>query len=216
MLGGQRVWLCVDGFWFGDGLFWFWPAVVVGYFDSNVSSILASARQALPEVVLAATRDDDVAQIDPCLANQLGLLVIVENGQLKLEVVWTVMDGEAQFLVPRKDVSAWQYFVMGTNDTGPGLPSRGLATTNIGGGLLCFLAEAGGAVGVLLANGLAVGQVLCAVDNENESANDRAVDAHVGKNARRVRPTDEVCLAHGRCCIRAQSWPDPASIQQGE
>jgi len=59
-----------------------------------------------------------------------------------------------------------------------------LTSSDIGGGLFCFLAESASAVRVLFANGFPIGQVLCTIDNDYESANDRTVKAHVGKDTR--------------------------------
>ena len=80
------------------------------------------------------------------------------------------------------------------------IPSRGLAATNVGVGLLDLLAEAGRAVRVLLADGLAIRQVLCAVDDKHKCANDGAVDAEVGKDAGGVRPVEGIGLCLGRHC----------------
>lgn len=97
------------------------------------------------------------------------------------------------------------------------IPSRGLAATNVGVGLLCLLAEAGRTIRVLLADGLAIRQVLCAVDDKHKRTNDRAVDAEVGEDASGVRPVKAVGLCLGRhlgvwrgsglfTCRRAGSW----------
>lgn len=77
-----------------------------------------------------------------------------------------------------------------------GLPLGGLTTSLVGDGLLCFLSQAGSAVGVLLANGLAVGQVLGPVDDEDEGSDFRAVNAHVGEDAGGMGPVDGVGLDH--------------------
>lgn len=54
----------------------------------------------MPQVVLAAARDDNVTQVDPCLTYQVGLLIIVENRDLELVVVWGVVNSETNLLVP--------------------------------------------------------------------------------------------------------------------
>jgi hypothetical protein len=135
--------------------------VVVGELDADFSSIFALADQAVPVVGLAAAVCNYSVEVDPGLANQLCLLVVVEDGHLEAVVVGRVVDGEAQLLVP----------------------SRRLAAALVGGSLLSLLAEAGGAVGVLLAHGALVGQVAGAVDDGDEGADDGPVDGHVGEDA---------------------------------
>lgn len=54
----------------------------------------------MPCVALATADYEYVAQIDPCLANQVRFLVIVEDGHLELVVVGTVVDCESELLVP--------------------------------------------------------------------------------------------------------------------
>jgi hypothetical protein len=61
----------------------------------------------MPDVALAAAGLDDVADVDPCLADELGLLVVVEDGDFELVVVGRVADGEAQFFVPAVTLSAF-------------------------------------------------------------------------------------------------------------
>lgn len=55
------------------------------------------------------------------------------------------------------------------------VPSGGLAASDVGSGLLCFLSQTCRTVGILLANGLEVGQVLCAIHHQDESTYLRAV-----------------------------------------
>lgn len=71
------------------------------------------------------------------------------------------MDGESKLLVP-----LWR-----------------LPTSLIGVCLLRFLSKSCSAVRVLLAHCLAVREVLCSVNNENECANLWTVDSHVGEDA---------------------------------
>ena len=54
----------------------------------------------MPVVVLASTRDDQIFEIDPGFADQIGLLVVVENGDLELKVVRRLVNGEAKLLIP--------------------------------------------------------------------------------------------------------------------
>lgn len=77
-----------------------------------------------------------------------------------------------------------------------GLPLGCLASSDIGASLLCFFPKSSSAVGVLLANCLPVGQVLCAVHNDDEGANDRTVEAHVGEDAGGMGTGDRVGLDH--------------------
>lgn len=85
---------------FGGRLVGLGARVIVGDFDSDLTSVFALAGQVLPEVVLAAAWNDDVAQVNPGLPNQLGFLVVVEDGHLELVVVRRVVDDKADFLVP--------------------------------------------------------------------------------------------------------------------
>lgn len=84
------------------------------------------------------------------------------------------------------------------------LPFRRLSTTDIRRGLLSLLAQAGGAIRILLANGLAVRQVLGSINNGDESANLGPVDRQVGKDTCSVRPIEGMLLLlldlgrHGR------------------
>lgn len=90
-----------------------------------------------------------------------------------------------------------------------GLPSGRLAAALVRLRLLRFLAEAGGAVGVLLAHGLAVGQVLGAVDDGHEGADLRAVDGHVRVDAIGVRRAGELSKRgrHGvGCSTKDRLW----------
>lgn len=169
------------------GLVWLRSAIVEGDLDPDLASILALAGEALPDVVLSASGDDDVPQVDPGLPNQVGSLVVGEDGDLELVVVRRVVDGEAQFLVPGRESAGvrcggWLPSV---------LPFGCLSSANVCGGLLGLLAQPGGAVGVLFADGLAVRQVLGPVDNGDQGADPRAVDGHVGIDASRVGSSGE-------------------------
>lgn len=112
----------------------------------------------MPVVALTTAWDENVSEIDPCLANQLALLVVVEYGYFELVVVGGVVDSESELLVP----------------------SGRLAAADVGSGLLCFLSQTYSTVGVLLANGLEVGQVLCAIHHQDESTYLWAVGGCVG------------------------------------
>lgn len=84
----------------GSWLLRLWAGVVVGELDPDLASILALASQVMPQVILATARDNNVTQVDPGLSYQVGLLIIVEDRDLELIVIWRIMNGEANFLVP--------------------------------------------------------------------------------------------------------------------
>lgn len=67
------------------------------------------------------------------------------------------------------------------------LPPGRLPTSLVNRRLLRFLAQACGAVGILLAHGLSVGQVLRAVTHHDQGANLGSIDSHIGVDARSVR-----------------------------
>lgn len=100
MLSGKRVTVGVNGLGLGDGFLGLWARVVVRDLNPDFTGVLALAGEILPEIVLATTGDDDVAQVDPCLSNQFCLLVVVEDGDFELVIVGGVVDGEADFLIP--------------------------------------------------------------------------------------------------------------------
>jgi hypothetical protein len=77
------------------GLFCLWPSVVVCDFDPDLSGIFSSVAQIVPQVVLAPARHDDLLEIDPGLANDLGLLVIVKQRHLQLVVIRGVVNCES-------------------------------------------------------------------------------------------------------------------------
>lgn len=78
------------------------------------------------------------------------------------------------------------------------VPSWGLAAANIGVGLLGLFSEASGTVGVLLADGLAIGEVLGTVNDEDKCADKRAIDTQVREDAGGVHPIEGVDLGLGR------------------
>jgi hypothetical protein len=78
----------------------FRSAVIVCDLDSNLASILSPAGKVLPNVLLSTAGYDDVLQVDPCLANEIRLLVVGENRNLKLVVIRGVVNGEAKLLIP--------------------------------------------------------------------------------------------------------------------
>lgn len=81
----------------------FGSAIVEGDLNSNVASIFSLAIQIMPLVALSPASHDNIAQVDPCFADQFRLFVVIEDGQFKLEVVWRVVDNKSKFLVPGED-----------------------------------------------------------------------------------------------------------------
>lgn len=76
------------------------PFVVVCQLDSQLAGVLALEGETLPEIALAATGHDDLGKIDPGLANQVGALVLAEDGDFDAVVVGRVVHNKAQLLVP--------------------------------------------------------------------------------------------------------------------
>jgi hypothetical protein len=81
-------------------LFGFWTSVVVGQFQARLSSVLPLTIEGVPDVALAAAGNDDFGQADPSFANELRLLVVVEDGHLEAVIVGRLVHGEAKFLIP--------------------------------------------------------------------------------------------------------------------
>lgn len=111
----------------------------------------------MPEVVLSSSWLDNVGKVDPCFADQLRLLVIVEYRALQLVVVWRIVNIEPEFLVP----------------------FGRLTSSAISVGLLCVLCQPHGAIWVLLADCLPVRQILCSVDDGNEGSDGWTVQGHI-------------------------------------
>jgi hypothetical protein len=65
--------------WLGGRPLRFGAVVVVGDFEANLAGVLASAGQVLPDVALTAAGDNDALEVDPGLADQIGLLVVGED-----------------------------------------------------------------------------------------------------------------------------------------
>lgn len=84
----------------GSWLLGLWTGVVVSELDPDLTGILALAGQVMPQVVLATARDNNVTQVDPCLSYQVGLLIVVEDRDLELVVIWGIVNSETNFLVP--------------------------------------------------------------------------------------------------------------------
>jgi len=76
--------------------------VVVGHLHSDVSSIFAFEIELMPQIVLATAWDYHISQVDPSFADEVGLLVIVEDGALELIVIGRLVNGESKLLVPEQ------------------------------------------------------------------------------------------------------------------
>lgn len=168
--------------------------VVVCQLEHDLAGVLALVVECVPRVHLSSAGDNDFFQVDPHLANHVRLLVVVEDGHFEVVVVGRFVHGEAQFLVPvacqsvipsRVCVSACRR-VWSLN-----IPFRSLATSLVRLRLLGLLAQSCSAVGVLLSHRLPVGQVLCAVDNDDQGAYLGTVDGHVRVDA---------CCVHAAHC----------------
>lgn len=139
LLDGAMLLLC------GSGLLWLHccrllglgPRVVVGDFYSDLAGVFSSAAERLPNISLTAAGDDDASEVDPRLADQVGLLIVGEDGNLELVVIGGIVDGKPKFLVPRDGRSVGAQ--LGT-PIPQDLPFRRLPAADICGSLLCFLA----------------------------------------------------------------------------
>lgn len=89
-----------DGLRLGYRLVGFGPAVVECDLHADLARILAAAGEVVPLIALPATADDDVLEVYPRLANEVGLFVVVEHGNFELVVVRAIVNDEAQLLVP--------------------------------------------------------------------------------------------------------------------
>lgn len=104
------------------------------------------------------------------------------------------MNSETKLLIPEQKCQSYEG--QSTKSNGrflwDNLPLGRLASSNIGGGFLCFFSQSPSTVWVLLANSFSIGKILCTVDNDDEGSDDRTIEAHVGKDAGRMRTVDEV------------------------
>jgi hypothetical protein len=76
------------------------PCVVVSQFHPDVTGVFALEVELVPQIILATARHNQLFEIDPSLANEICLLVVVEDGAFELIVVGRFADGETQLLVP--------------------------------------------------------------------------------------------------------------------
>lgn len=167
-----------DGLVLGSG-------VIVSHLDANVTGIPSAVLQRMPRITLAATGDDEVFQIDPGLADQVGSLIIVEHRDFQTEVIGGFVDCETKFLIPGRDPPSAMNEKRREASEGI-LPFRGLTTSQVCFCFLGFFAESCSAVRVLFPHRLPIGEVLCAVDDGDQRADGRTVDGHVGEDARGV------------------------------
>ena len=54
----------------------------------------------MPKIVLSTAGNYHSSKIDPGFANEVGLLVIVEDGAFQFVVVGGFVDGKSEFLIP--------------------------------------------------------------------------------------------------------------------
>lgn len=148
----------------------FGSAIVESDLNPNVAGVFPLAVQTMPLIALSSASHDYIAQVNPGFADQFGLFIVIEDGQLKLEVVWRVVDNKSELLVP-----------FGC-----------LAASDIRRGLLRLLAQSSSAVRVLLPDRLAIRQVLGSIDDQDERADLGAINAHVGENAGRVHSIERI------------------------
>jgi len=72
-----------------------WFPIVVSQLDPDLSSVTPFAVQRVPIIFLTASSLQQGVKIDPSLTNEIGLLVIVENGQFQVVVVGAVVYDES-------------------------------------------------------------------------------------------------------------------------
>lgn len=74
--------------------------IVIGHFHADVSCVLALELEFMPGIALTAAWDNQRAQVDPCFSDQVGFLVVIEDGNLYLIVVGRIVHGKSKLLVP--------------------------------------------------------------------------------------------------------------------
>ena len=153
----------------------------------------------MPLIALSAARDNDVAQVNPGLSDQLSLLVVIKHRHFQLVVIRGVVDNESELLVPVENNTRLAFSLSSKcrPDVDADLPLWCLSTTDVSGCLLCLFPQTRSAVGILLPNGLPVGQVLRPINNKDQRADLRAIDRHVRKDARGVHPVERVGFRFG-------------------
>jgi hypothetical protein len=58
----------------------FWSRVIVSHLNADFSRVLPAELQWVPLVALAASRDNQVLQINPGFSDQIRSLIVVKNG----------------------------------------------------------------------------------------------------------------------------------------
>lgn len=74
--------------------------VVEGELYPNVAGVFALEVELLPEVALASPEFNDILKVDPSFADELCLLVVIEYRAFELIVVWRIVNGESELLIP--------------------------------------------------------------------------------------------------------------------
>ena len=74
--------------------------VVVCQFDPDISCVLSLEIQLSPLITLSTTRYDHVLQVNPGLADEVRLLVVIKHGAFQLVVVGRLVYSKSQLLVP--------------------------------------------------------------------------------------------------------------------
>jgi hypothetical protein len=157
--------------------------IIVGHLYSDVARIFSLEVQLMPQVILTAAGDDDIVQIDPSFTDEISLLVVIEDGALHPVVVGGVVCNESEFLIPTSCQPGLNSHAGGSDS----LPSRSLASSSICVGFLGLLSQSHSTIGVLLAHRLAVWQILCSIDDSDQSPNFRAILALCSIYPRSVR-----------------------------
>ena len=81
-------------------LLWLRASIVVREFHPHFTSVFSSAVEIVPSIALPSTCHNDFCEVDPSLADELSLLVVIEDRHFEVLVVRRVMYGEAKLLVP--------------------------------------------------------------------------------------------------------------------
>lgn len=79
----------------------------------------------MPTVTLTASWNNQGLQIDPSLSDQVGLFIVIKYGNLEFEVIWRLVNCEAEFMIPemrsahvplQQETTAGQVFTIGEFD----------------------------------------------------------------------------------------------------
>jgi hypothetical protein len=77
-----------------------WAGIIVGDLNSDFASIFSLAVQVVPKVVLATPGHYNLLQAHPAFSNEVGLLVVIEDGDFQLIVVGRIVDRKSKLLIP--------------------------------------------------------------------------------------------------------------------